>query len=747
MTQKLELVNTNFSAGQFSSQMLTREDVASYNSGAETLTNCIPHLQGGVSRRPGTKFLADLGQETRVIGFYFVDDQEYLFCLQNTQIQVRSPTDGSLITTITGCPWTTAQLFDIRYAQAGDTTIFVHPDFKMQNIKRTGATTFTRADFAFEEDSATTDKLFQPYFKFADDSITLTPSGTSGTITLTLSAGYWADAHVGVNVRYKGKQIKITAKTSDTVVDATVIESLPSTSADVEWDEAVFSDVNGYARSVTFHSARMCFGGTKSLPQHIMMSKTNAPFNFDDGTAEADEAIFGQLGTDKVSEIRHLVSTTHLLINTNNSEFFQPESDNNPITPASFLPRRQSEYGSNRVRPINLDNAAIFVQDSGLTVREIEFNDLLQTFESNSINDFADDVLSQFDDSAVFVGDATRIEQFGVYTDHSSGNASLYHSNRHQKIFGWVPWTTEGYFWSVDQVDDRVFFVVKRTINSVTKWFLEELSDSFTTDCSISTTTTAASTTFTVTVVDPGGGNKFFIDGVQQATINLTEGNTYIFNYPSAHPFRLSATADGTHGGGSEFTTGVTHNSSTQLTFVVPTDAPPLFYYCANHSGMGGTANTPAASTTFSGATHLPSTVVRAINTAKTMEFGTFTLNGSGQFTLDTDLATVLDVGLFFAPTIVPVRIVGSAGGGSFSAKRKRLVRSILVLKDTFDITIDGKTLQLRQVDDDPSLAPSALNGTFDVYHLGWDRFGQKTITQTSALPMTLLALSREVAV
>ncbi len=642
MTQKLELVNTNFSAGQFSSQMLTREDVASYNSGAETLTNCIPHLQGGISRRPGTKFLADLGQETRVIGFYFVDNQEYLFCLQNNQIEVRSPTDGSVIATITSCPWTTSQLFDIRYAQAGDTTIFVHPDFKMQNIKRTGATTFTRTDFTFEEDSATTDKIFQPYFKFADDAITLTPSGTTGSITLTLSSGYWDANHVGVNVRYKGKQLKITGRTSATVVDATVIETLPSTSADIEWDEAVFSDVNGYARSVTFHSARMCFGGTKSLPQHIMMSKTNAPFNFDEGSANADEAIFGQLGTDKVSEIRHLVSTTHLLINTNNSEFFQPESDNNPITPASFLPRRQSEYGSNRVRPLNLDNAAIFVQDSGLTVREIEFNDLLQTFESNSINDFADDVLSQFDDSAVFVGDSTRIEQFGIYTDQSSGNAALYHSNRHQKIFGWVPWTTDGSFWSVDQVDDRIFFVVKRTINSATKYFLEELSDSFTTDCSIATT-------------------------------------------------------------------------------------------------KGGT--------TFGAAAHLLNTSVRAVNTAKTMEFGTFTLNGSGQFTLDTDLVSTLNVGLFFAPTILPVRIVGSAGGGSFSSKRKRLIRSILVLKDTFDITIDGKTLQLRQVDDDPSLAPSALNGTFDVYHLGWDRFGQRTITQTAALPMTLLALSREIAV
>ena len=31
------------------------------------------------------------------------------------------------------------------------------------------------------------------------------------------------------------------------------------------------------------------------------------------------------------------------------------------------------------------------------------------------------------------------------------------------------------------------------------------------------------------------------------------------------------------------------------MTYVVPTSAPQLYYYCTNHSGMGGTANTPAA--------------------------------------------------------------------------------------------------------------------------------------------------------
>ena len=100
--------------------------------------------------------------------------------------------------------------------------------------------------------------------------------------------------------------------------------------------------------------------------------------------------------------------------------------------------------------------------------------------------------------------------------------------------------------------------------------------------------------TLVKTVTDSGG--KYYIDGVQQDTLELLEGNTYVFNYPSGHPFKFSTTSDGTHGGGSEYTTGVTHNSSTQVTIVVATDAPTLYYYCASHSAMGGTANTPVPS-------------------------------------------------------------------------------------------------------------------------------------------------------
>ena len=94
--------------------------------------------------------------------------------------------------------------------------------------------------------------------------------------------------------------------------------------------------------------------------------------------------------------------------------------------------------------------------------------------------------------------------------------------------------------------------------------------------------------TFTVTAA----GGKYYIDGVLQDTVNLAEGYTYIFNYPSAHPFKFSTTSDGTHSGGSEYTTGVTHNSSTQVTIAVAVGAPQLYYYCSIHSAMGGAANT-----------------------------------------------------------------------------------------------------------------------------------------------------------
>ena len=108
--------------------------------------------------------------------------------------------------------------------------------------------------------------------------------------------------------------------------------------------------------------------------------------------------------------------------------------------------------------------------------------------------------------------------------------------------------------------------------------------------------------TFTVTVVSTGGGNKYVIDGVQQPTLELVEGATFKFDVSDGtvggHPFKFSTTSDGTHSGGSEYTTNVTTNGTAgqagaYVEIEIAASAPTLYYYCQYHPGMGGQANTP----------------------------------------------------------------------------------------------------------------------------------------------------------
>jgi len=133
--------------------------------------------------------------------------------------------------------------------------------------------------------------------------------------------------------------------------------------------------------------------------------------------------------------------------------------------------------------------------------------------------------------------------------------------------------------------------------------------------------------TYTVTVVDDSG-NKYRFDGfgTSAVTLDLAEGGTYIFNYPSAHPLKFSTTSDGTHGGGSEYTTGVTHNSSTQVTIVVAASAPQLFYYCSIHSGMGGAVNT----NTTLGSSNFDGTTQSTAKVNATAGFSIVTYKGNG---------------------------------------------------------------------------------------------------------------------
>jgi hypothetical protein len=164
------------------------------------------------------------------------------------------------------------------------------------------------------------------------------------------------------------------------------------------------------------------------------------------------------------------------------------------------------------------------------------------------------------------------------------------------------------------------------------------------------------SATYRVVVVSDSGNKYRFRNSANSATfaqsavtLDLAEGGTYTFDQSdstmSSHPMKLSTTANGTHGGGSSYNTGVTYEldgssvtesafvsgfssaTSRKLIITVAASAPTLYYYCHYHSGMGGQANTNSTlgSSNFDGSNQ---TTVKA-NTTSGFSIVTWTGTGS----------------------------------------------------------------------------------------------------------------------
>ena len=110
------------------------------------------------------------------------------------------------------------------------------------------------------------------------------------------------------------------------------------------------------------------------------------------------------------------------------------------------------------------------------------------------------------------------------------------------------------------------------------------------------TTTTVPQTTTTivVTVANNGQGfNKYFLNGAQDSTLNVTTGNKYRFDLSdssnSGHPLRFSATQNGSEYSSNVMTSGTSGTTGAYIEIEITSDTPTqLYIYCENHFGMGG---------------------------------------------------------------------------------------------------------------------------------------------------------------
>jgi hypothetical protein len=476
---------TNFTGGELSPRLDGRNDLTKYSSGCKTLENFIVYPHGAAARRPGTTFIAEVknhNQKGRLIPFEFSTTQTYILEFGNQFIRIykdqgQVQSGGSAVEVAT--PYLEAELFQIKFAQSADVMYITHPNHSTRKLTRTSHTSWTLTEVDFTNG---------PFQDSNTSTTTLTPSGTTGSVTITASASTFVSTDVNRLLRIGDGIAKITAFTSATVVTATTSTDFANTNASSNFSLGAFSTTTGFPSCVTFFEQRLVFAGTTNQPQTIFFSKSGDYENMDaniGGTVADDDAIIYTIASNQVNAIRFMTATRTLIIGTAGGEFtVSGGGTDSAITPTNILIKKQSNHGAANVDAIAVGNATLFLQRAKRKIRELAYNFDVDGYLAPDMTILAEHVTEGGITQMAYQQEPNQI----IYAVRGDGELIGLTYQREQQVTAWHRHVFGGVFGSgkavcesvavipTDDTEYEVYVIIKRTINGATKRYIEVLN-------------------------------------------------------------------------------------------------------------------------------------------------------------------------------------------------------------------------------------------------------------------------------
>ena len=718
----LRQIKTTFQAGELDPLMNMRSDVNAYANGARQMQNVALFSQGGFKRRNGTKRYASLTGNARLVGFDFDDNEQYIMAFGNQRVDIYYLETNALAQAITGCPWTTSILFEMQFSQAGDTMIVTHPTMPIQKILRTGLTSFTRTAFAFDEDS---ENVYQPYYKFAAAGVTLTASGSTGSVTVTSSADHFNANYVGTYIRIEDTTLEITAFTSATQVTATV---------------------EGTLRKQLITDPFRTENGTKTItvsdPLHGLSNGASVTFS---GSNSIEGINASDINGSKTITVLNDDEYTFTAGGTNNANNTAAGGGTGVfITSSGQANSRWEEQVYSAVR--------------GYPASSTFHDGRLWFGGTSSLPDWV--WASKVDEYFNFdVGDAEDSDSIQSSIG-ASQVADIRHltSNRHLLIF-----TANGEFFC-PQADQAVLTPANFTARRQT-----------THGCSHVNVKTLEGGVLFVQKHGRAVRELLFTDlELSYSATNISVLASHLINTPvdmtilqgtSERPesYAIFINSDGSAGifhavrseklaGWTEWktTSGASFKSveavGSRLFFTVFRDSA---YYIEE---MGTEENTldhsttftiGSAGTTFTGLSNYASKTVKV--RSGDFYMGEFAVSSGGVLELSSGFdTTTITVGFDYDVNVETMPVETSLPSGTMQGKPKRISKVVLGLNSALATSVSGNRLILRQVTDDLSLSPTPVTGKRDFYLLGYNKDATVTITQSDPLPVRVTGLIME---
>ena len=487
MGRKINLLKSNYASGELDPELTLRTDIKHYYSGASYLDNVFVKPQGGVRRRPGLKWIEDLtalipdDDAVRLIPFEFSVDETYLLIFLDEEVKVVK--DGAVIHTISGTPWTAAQLRSINWTQSYDTLIVFNRDVQPYSIVRIDDTTWTVSAIAFD---------YIPKYDYFPVSSTpagsITPSAADGKITITGTGTNFTAAYVGQKIDGNGGLVRIVQVDSTTVAIGIVEIPFFNTNAITtgNWTyksgfEDTWSNTRGWPVAGCFHGGRLYLGGGPR-PSTLWGSRVGQFFDFEPLTGLDDEPVEVTLDNDGLNQIVNIMSLRDLLVFTTGGEFVET---NKPITPNNIAPLQQTRRGSEAgSRAMELDGAALFVQKRGKAIREFYYTDSEGSYVAENLTLLASHLINAPLDFVKRAASSTSESDLLIVVN-DDGTARVCSIIRSQEVVAWSRITTGGAFIACGLDDDQIYFIVRRVIDGDTKYFLEKFDEDHVLDASI----------------------------------------------------------------------------------------------------------------------------------------------------------------------------------------------------------------------------------------------------------------------
>ncbi len=292
---------------------------------------------------------------------------------------------------------------------------------------------------------------------------------TSGNVTV--SSTYAGGGGYGI--------FRVTGYNSPTSVNIQVLTLFSTLQATTDWVEGDWSAFKGFPTSVAFHEGRLCwFGGNQAWLSASDDFTNYADINLD-GTATGDGgAINVTLGSGPVDTISWGLSLTRLLLGREQSIMSARSSNfDQPVTPTQIVIRDCSEQGAQRLPAVKAGKRGIFVQQSGRRVYELAFSAQEMDYDDRDLTRLNLDIgKAGFTD----IDKATQPDKM-IFLPRGDGQAACLLYDVKDEVDAWWRLQTLGAIENVavlpqDGIEDLVYFVVRRTINGVTRRFIERLA-------------------------------------------------------------------------------------------------------------------------------------------------------------------------------------------------------------------------------------------------------------------------------